>query len=94
MGQQTLKSRQSDLPLAEEHVSRQLVFACPSCATETLGQFCSHCGEKEIGKEDYSLRHFLAESVSALTLLESRVLRSVWLVISRPRATPSSGARQ
>lgn len=84
MRQQVLNSRQSDLPLAEDHVSPQSLFTCPSCATETLGQFCSHCGEKEISKEDYSLRHFLAESVTALTLLESRVLRSVWLVAARP----------
>jgi len=39
---------------------------------------------KEVGDEDYSVRHFLKEAVVALTLLESRVLRSIWLVTSRP----------
>jgi hypothetical protein len=70
--------------MADDQLTTPPVFACPSCGTRTLGQFCSHCGEKEVGDEDYSLRHFLKEAVAALTLLESRVLRSVWLVTSRP----------
>jgi hypothetical protein len=59
-------------------------FACPSCAAETLGSFCSQGGEKEASGEDYSISHYLEELLLALTLLESKVLRSVWLVISRP----------
>jgi Protein of unknown function (DUF3667) len=70
--------------MAADQLTTPPVFACPSCGTKTLGQFCSHCGEKKVGDEDYSLRHFLKEAVAALTLLESRVLRSVWLVTSRP----------
>ncbi len=70
--------------MADDQLPTPPVFACPSCGTKTLGQFCSHCGEKEVGDEDYSLRHFLKEVVAALTLMESRVLRSVWLVTSRP----------
>jgi hypothetical protein len=49
-----------------------------------LGSFCSQCGEKEVSGEDYSIRHYLEELLLAFTLLESKVLRSVWLVISRP----------
>jgi hypothetical protein len=59
-------------------------FACPSCATKTLGTFCSQCGEKEVSGEDYSIRHYLEELLLAFTLLESKVLRSVWLVLCRP----------
>ena len=70
--------------MADDQLTTQPMFACPSCGTKTPGQFCSHCGEKEVGDEDYSLRHFLEDTVAALTLLESRVLRSVWLVTSKP----------
>ena len=70
--------------MKDDRLSALSRFECPSCATETIGRFCSHCGEKEVGDEDYSLRHFFEESVTALTLLESKVLRSVWLVTSRP----------
>ncbi len=34
--------------------------------------------------EDYSIRSYLAEISTAITLLESKVLRSVWLVVSKP----------
>src|SRR3954464_3402999 len=64
--------------------SAQSAFACPSCGTKTLGRFCGHCGEKEVSDEDYSLRSYLAEISTAITLLESKVLRSVWLVMSKP----------
>jgi hypothetical protein len=57
---------------------------CPSCGLRTLGRFCTNCGEKEVGDEDYSLRRYLEEAGAAITLLESKVLRSVWLVASRP----------
>ena len=70
--------------MADDQLTTQPMFACPSCGSKTPGQFCSHCGEKKVGDEDYSLRHLLEDSVAALTLLESRVLRSVWLVTSKP----------
>jgi hypothetical protein len=59
-------------------------FVCPSCGTETIGHFCSSCGEKEVSQSDYSLRHFLKELAAALTLLDSKVFRSLWLLMSKP----------
>jgi hypothetical protein len=70
--------------MKSDRLSAQSVFACPSCGTETRGQFCSHCGEKETSDEDYSVRRYLEEMGAAITLLESKVLRSVWLVVSQP----------
>lgn len=59
-------------------------FCCPTCGTETAGRFCRNCGEKETDDEDYSLRRFIVDLATAFTLLESKVLRSVWLVTSKP----------
>ena len=70
--------------MTDSPVSPLTMFECPSCGTETRGQFCGNCGEKEVTGEDYSVRHFLKEIGVAITLLESKVLRSVWLVASKP----------
>src|SRR4029077_17724559 len=58
--------------------------ACPSCGGEAVGHFCGKCREKELTEQDYSLRHYVKEIVTAVTLLESKVLRSVWLVLTKP----------
>ena len=49
-----------------------------------MGHFCGNCGEKESSELDYSIRHYLKEIAAAVTLLESKVFRSVWLIFSKP----------
>lgn len=79
-----MKSRRSGSFRAGKRHSTPSIFDCPSCGNKTLGHFCGHCGEREVDEDDYSLRGYLREIGAAVTLLESKVLRSVWQVASQP----------
>ena len=72
-----MKSKWFGSSTADDRLPVQSVFECPSCGIETTGRFCSNCGEKEVSDQDYSLRRYLAEIGAAITLLESKVVRSV-----------------
>lgn len=78
------KLRRLDSEMRDRRLATPSFFSCPSCGTKTVGTFCGDCGEKEVTDKDYSLRHYLRELVAAVTSLESKVFRSVWLVLSRP----------
>ncbi len=58
---------------------------CATCGATLQGKFCQDCGEKKLNPEhDFSVRHFLEETFESFTHLDSRVLRSFWLLFSRP----------
>ena len=59
-------------------------FACPSCGAPHIGSFCARCGEKRRGRHDYSVRHYFGEAVEVATHFDSKILRSAWLLVSRP----------
>ena len=82
--QQVLNIDGTGPPSADRQLLDQSLFECPSCYAKTRGRFCGNCGEKEVGAEDYSLRRYLEEISGAITLLESKALRTVWLVTSKP----------
>jgi hypothetical protein len=62
--------------------SRTIV--CSNCRTELIGKFCHACGEKRLRRKDLSLRHFGLELFKSATHFDSKVGRSVGLLVARP----------
>lgn len=59
-------------------------FVCPSCGIESAGQFCSNCGERKLGSEDRSLRHYLDVVFDFLTHFDSKGYRSLLYLLTKP----------
>lgn len=57
---------------------------CPNCDTPLQGKFCHECGEKRPSRKDFALSHFLKEAFEKFTHLDSKLLRSLWLLITKP----------
>lgn len=57
---------------------------CPNCGTITTGRYCPDCGQKRLEPGELSLRHFFAQFLNALFHLDSRLLRSLGLLVIRP----------
>lgn len=59
---------------------------CGNCGAPLHGPFCSQCGEKKVSGKDYSVFHFVEEAVGALTHFDSRLLRTLRLLFTKPGA--------
>lgn len=58
---------------------------CVSCGAALHGPFCHECGEKALHPgHDFSIRHFLEETVEGFLHLDSRLLRSLRGLLTRP----------
>ncbi|NOT76395.1 MAG: DUF3667 domain-containing protein [Cyclobacteriaceae bacterium] len=57
---------------------------CKNCGNEFVGFYCNQCGEKVILPEDRSFRTFLNSILLAVTLADSRFIKTIWLMIKRP----------
>jgi hypothetical protein len=70
--------------MAGELTNTLTTFTCPSCGAEAAGQFCATCGERKLGTEDRSLRHYLDVVVDFLTHFDSKGYRSLWYLVTKP----------
>ena len=58
---------------------------CVSCGTALQGKFCYSCGEKKLSpSKDFSVWHFLVDTFEHFTHLDSKLLRSLWALFSKP----------
>ncbi len=61
-----------------------LQHTCKSCGNVFAGHYCNACGEKVLGPQDRSFRTFAKSIFRALTLADSKFLKTLWLVIRKP----------
>lgn len=57
---------------------------CESCGTPRSGKFCSHCGEKELHREDLTLRAFVEQVLDGFTHFDTKALRTFKLLLTKP----------
>ena len=59
---------------------------CPACQSAVRGRFCSTCGEKALHRQPRTTWGFLKRGVARLLDADSRLLRSLYLLLFRPGA--------
>jgi len=57
---------------------------CATCGAELHGKFCSQCGEKKLNEKDKSVVHFFEEFIHILTHADSKFLKSLKYLITKP----------
>ena len=56
---------------------------CPNCGAVPAGAFCQTCGQRQ-ERHPPTVGHFVADAVEGLTHADSRLWRTLWLLLSRP----------
>lgn len=57
---------------------------CGNCGAALNGPYCSQCGEKKFAPHDYSIVHLFEEVVDGLTHFDTRFLRTVRVLFTKP----------
>ena len=57
---------------------------CKNCGNNFTGLYCNLCGEKVLLPQDRSFPSFLGNILSALTFADSKFIRTLWIVITKP----------
>lgn len=57
---------------------------CLTCGAALVGNYCHNCGEKRADARRLSVKHFMGEAVQELTSLDSKLFRTVKLLLFKP----------
>ena len=58
---------------------------CANCGTDLTGKFCHQCGQKQIHRHEFSLKHFVGHVVHEITHFDSnKVLKTFLTLLFRP----------
>ena len=58
--------------------------ACPTCGKIFTGKFCAACGEKQSSVHDFSVGHFVEESVEGFTHFDNKFIRTIRQLLFKP----------
>lgn len=56
---------------------------CPNCESPLGGRYCAQCGQK-IDSSRPTFGHFFSETIESLTHADSRLWKTLWLLLSKP----------
>jgi hypothetical protein len=62
----------------------QSAHTCKSCGHQFVGVYCNFCGEKVITPKDRSFRTFLSNILVAVTFVDNKFIKTLWLTIKNP----------
>ena len=58
---------------------------CPNCGSDLSGEYCNHCGQKKIHRQEFSVKHFTRQALNEVTDLESnKVFKTLVALLFRP----------
>ena len=63
---------------------KQETATCPTCSGPITDQFCPACGEQKHDRHNFSFRHFARHATHELLELDSKILRTVRYLFSKP----------
>jgi hypothetical protein len=67
-------------------MTQETTHICKSCHHEFTGNFCNQCGEKILRPADKSFKTILNNIFLTITFVDSRFIRTLWMVIRKPGA--------
>ncbi len=60
------------------------IHICKSCGNSFTGNYCNECGEKILKPSDRSFKTFLSNILIAITFADSKMIKTLWLVLKKP----------
>jgi len=57
---------------------------CRNCGNPAVSRFCPDCGQRQLSREQYSLRHLTGELFGNLLQWDSKLLRTMSLALRKP----------
>jgi hypothetical protein len=57
---------------------------CKNCNNIFIGNYCNQCGEKVLRASDRSFKTFLSNILIAITFADSKMIKTLWLVLTKP----------